>query len=241
MSEEKIIQHAKKAVHAATNKESTWKKKVKEVFLEVLIIVFAVSITLAFHNWNDSAHEKKLAKAFLTGVREDLKQTAAALRKDSADYEATLNYYAVLKAQLLTGKIDAKYVDDSTYDLSNSSFFRFNNARFESFKSSGYLKLIENQDLLNKITNLYVNAFPWLKYAQETVNAEKRADYTRFIGPKMIVDATSKHLSPLLNDPGVRYFIRLYSQLLDEQKRGRAKVLSQIDDTIKVLDKELKE
>jgi hypothetical protein len=72
MSEEKVIQHAGKALHALQDKEKRWTHKIKEFFVEILIIVFAVSITLLLHNWNDTRHERKLTLEFLEGIKTDL-------------------------------------------------------------------------------------------------------------------------------------------------------------------------
>jgi hypothetical protein len=239
MSEEKILQHASKAVHAVSNKESGWKKRVKEFSLEILIIIVGVSITLAFHNWNERVHEKKIAKEFLTGVRGDLQQTYDGLKKSVIGYETTVGYFDTVWNQILTNKVNSEYVDTASHNLIHSSFFQYNNARFESFKASGYLKLIENADLQNKITGLYSAELPWMKYADETVYAEKRADYTKFIGSKMLVDAKGNHLSALLNDPGVRYYIQWYGMLLRERINQKKDLLEQLSTTIKALDKEL--
>ena len=76
MSEEKVIQHAKKAVHAVGNKEKKWTEKIKEFLYEIIIIVLAVSITLWMHNWNDARHEHEIERAFLEGIKEDLNQEA---------------------------------------------------------------------------------------------------------------------------------------------------------------------
>ena len=49
MSEEKVIQHAKKAIHSVGDKKRSWPVRIKEFLYEIIIIVLAVSITLWMH------------------------------------------------------------------------------------------------------------------------------------------------------------------------------------------------
>ena len=92
MSEEKVIQHAGKAIHVIADKNKTWWKRIKEFLLEIFIIVVAVSITLWFHNWNDHVHERKIEKEFLIGIREDLIITVHRIDSDRVHYQHTLDY-----------------------------------------------------------------------------------------------------------------------------------------------------
>jgi len=51
--EEKIREHAKRALQALMDKTKKWKDRIKDFLWEVFIIVVAVNITLWFHNWSD--------------------------------------------------------------------------------------------------------------------------------------------------------------------------------------------
>ena len=73
MSEEKVIQHTKKAIHVVGDKEKSWTARIKEFLYEILIIVIAVSITLWMHNWNDGKHEKRIRKKFSDRYQEQFK------------------------------------------------------------------------------------------------------------------------------------------------------------------------
>ena len=72
MSEEKIIQHSHNAVNLVKNKSKSIKEKTLEFLEEIAIIIIAVSLTLAFHNWNDRRKEQEIARNFLVGIRQDL-------------------------------------------------------------------------------------------------------------------------------------------------------------------------
>ncbi|MGZ4000750.1 MAG: hypothetical protein ACXVIY_08995, partial [Mucilaginibacter sp.] len=134
MSEEKIIKHTHQAVHIVEDKSKNWRHKIKELAEEVIIIIVAVSITLAFHNWNDRRNERKMEKEFLEGIRDDLKHDADDIA-DVSDLNKTVAYYDKVTQQILSGKIDAAYIDTNSFELVNTSFLTFDNGRFEGFKS----------------------------------------------------------------------------------------------------------
>ena len=64
MAEDEIRKHTKAAISAATGKQHGWKHKLHDVLLEVMIIIFAVSVSIWLHNWSDGLKEKKEAKFY---------------------------------------------------------------------------------------------------------------------------------------------------------------------------------
>jgi len=174
MSEEKIIKHAGQAARALMKKENSWSKRIKEFLFEILIIVIAVSITLWFHNWNEHIHEKKLAKDFLAGISEDLKITVNTIDSDQVHYQHTLDYYDTVWRQIMDNRIDKGYVDSESDNLTNMVGFAFDNSRFESFKASGNLRLIKNQQLLQEITRMYTVILPDREMSDRIIFQERR-------------------------------------------------------------------
>ncbi len=67
MAEDEIIKHTKAAYKAFKDPEKDWIHKLKEILLEVLIIVFAVSVSIWLHNWSESVKDKNEEKEFLRG------------------------------------------------------------------------------------------------------------------------------------------------------------------------------
>src|ERR1700719_4629859 len=102
MSEEKIIQHSANALHVLQNKETGWVKKLREFFVEILIILFAVSITLLLHNWNDQRHEHRLEREFLAGIKSDLDSGSVELEEGIAGFQSNLDYFIKVRQQLTT-------------------------------------------------------------------------------------------------------------------------------------------
>jgi len=240
MSEEKIIKHTEKALKIMSNKEKTWLGKIKELTEEVIIIVFAVSITLAFHNWNDERNERKMEREFLAGVSSDLKAEARNLGGSLADLNITANYYDTVWQQIISNKVDAAYIDSNSSQLTNTLFFVFNSGRFEGFKSSGYLRLIENKKLLKHLTDLYIIAMPFQAHADEMVYDSRRTDYNTYIGVKAPMDSKKiVHVSQILNDPAVRHQIVYYGGYLHERIRQKTQLVESMKKVADEIDKEL--
>jgi hypothetical protein len=223
MSEEKIIQHAGKALHAIQDKEKGWRKKVKEFLVEILIIVFAVSITLALHNWNDSLHERRLEREFLTGIKNDLDTGAFSLEENIRFFQPNLDYFNKVRQQLATHQVNAAYLDSNSMRLLNTYYWAFDMGRFEGFKSSGNLRLIENQALLKHLMTMYTINIPFQVQADEQVFDDRRHFFEEHIGSKAAFTVTNARwpttvASQLVDDPAFRYYIFYYSAFLEEKK-----------------------
>lgn len=222
MSEEKIIKHTGNAARALMKKNTPWKKKLQEFFFEILIIVIAVSITLWVHNWNEHLHEKKLAKDFLAGIKADLTTTVATIDSNRVHYQHTLDYYDTVWAQIMDNRVDKAFADNGSGNLTNMVGFAFDGSRFESFKSSGNLRLIENKALLQHITQMFTVALPDRQASDQMIFQERRSQYITYIGSKVPLGVQGNSLiSGYLNDPAIRFQIMWQKNLLHEIKNQK--------------------
>lgn len=241
MSEEKIIQHTKKAVKTLSDKNKKIAEKIKDFLLEIFIIVIAVSITLWFHNWNDHLNERKIEKEFLIGIREDLKIAADDLDSDRIHYQHTLDYYDTIWSQISENRVDKKFVDDNSGNLTNMVGFAFDNSRFESFKSSGYLRLIENQKLSQDITKLYGVTLPDRVGSDLIVFNERRNQYVQYIGSKVPMGPQGNALiSGFINDPAIRFEIMWQRNMVHEIKDQKIALEQEIKKVLAEIEEELK-
>ena len=241
MAEEKIIKHTGEAARALMKKDTSWKKKIQEFFFEIFIIVIAVSITLWFHNWNDHLHEQRLAKEFLTGIRQDLKITADRLEENRVVFQHTLDYYDTIWVQIKENRVDRRFMDSASGNLTNMLGFVFDNSRFESFKSSGNLRLIENQSLMQDITRMFTVTLPDRMSSDRMIFEERRNQYITYIGTKTpIGPASNSQISGLVNDPAIRFQIMLQGALLNEMKEQKRQLGDDIRKLMAEIDEELK-
>jgi hypothetical protein len=235
MSEEKIIQHSAKALHTLQQKEQGWAKKLKEFFVEILIIVFAVSITLLLHNWNDERHEHHMEREFLAGIKSDLDSATADINENIRDFQPNIDYYFKIRQQLTTHKIDPAYIDSNSYRLGHTHYLVFDMGRFEGFKSSGYLRLIENKPLLKHLMSLYTAEIPFQVEADASTFRNRQQYYDEHIGPKghFIQDAKGNYQllgSKLVDDPAFNYYIIHWAGLLKEMEGQRQGLIQDMKD-----------
>jgi len=179
MAEDEIRKHANAAIKIVKDKETDWKHKLKDISLEVLIIVFAVTISIWFHNWSDKLQERKEEKIFLSGFRKDLLGDIDNIKASLDFYE---NSYAGMHYFAKVGAGDS--LSNDSLNKYASIFFSSTTldphiSRYEALKSSGKLGIIENTDLLNNIIDLNESTLARIKLLND-LNLkfiEKTSDY----------------------------------------------------------------
>lgn len=155
MSEHEIIKHTKKAYTIIKSSDMGIKNKIIDILTEIIIIVFAVSVSIWLSNWSETRHEKMEEKEFLSGYKKDL-QSIITNMSSSKDFY--LNTEQGIKYFLSIGR-GAVLNKDS---ISKYSFIFFSStdldphiSRYEGLKSSGKFKIIKNKELLNNIIDLH--------------------------------------------------------------------------------------
>lgn len=160
MAEDEIRKHGKAIYETLTSRKRNWPHKLKDILVEILIIVFAVSVSIWFHNWSEELKDRKLEKEFLVGLRTDLQSDLKEMKGDTAAYHVILNGALYFRK---VGAGAALNVDS----LKNYIWIFFANVRkqtrtnrFEALKSSGKLDIIEDKVLLANIISLYQEINP---------------------------------------------------------------------------------
>jgi Fe2+ transport system protein B len=72
MAEQEVIKHTKKVISEFNDSNHSFWHKAREFFTEILIIVFAISLSIWFHNWSEHNKEQAQVKTFLLGLRNDV-------------------------------------------------------------------------------------------------------------------------------------------------------------------------
>lgn len=242
MAEDEIIKKHTKAVYKSIKDPGLdWKHKLKDILLEIIIIVFAVTISIWFHNWSEHINDRKAEKEFLKGLKIDI----------LADLKEMNNDRASLRLQLQGIHYFDKIAGGETLDndsLKKYSWVFFAQAqinprigRFEALKGSGKIDIIENKKLQYNIIDLYQKNFPLIFRVNQFMNTLMADKIDSFIGDNMqlglkgnITNAEevlhkSKMRFLLLQCEGIRNSIDAYSQGLD---MGNL-IVKQIDDELK--------
>lgn len=155
MAVQEIAKHTKKAIEAAGDKEHGWNHKLREIALEVFIIVFAVTLSFWLHGLGEHQHEQQQVKSFLLGLKQDIQSDIRQIEgvvTSHREFDANYRYLASLDP---AAPPDIKRFDAAYEKISFNSFLVPQVSRYEGFKSSGKLINIEDPELLQKIVQLY--------------------------------------------------------------------------------------
>jgi len=225
--EEKIREHAKQALEALTDKKKKWTERLRDFLWEILIIVVAINLTLWFHNWSDKRLDRELEKDFLIGTRNDMNGIMHELDSGVVRFQPILDYYDSVWTQINEHRIDKAFVDTNSWKLREENYFVYNNSRFESFKSSGYLRLIENHRLSEEITYLYTAILPFQLEADKSVYDKRESELTTYISSKVRMDYEGNmYVSEILNNPEVKNQIYMQGTALYDRRRQKKRVIT---------------
>ena len=215
--EEEVVKHTKKIFTTLTKPGHTIFEKLKEVGVEIFIIVFAVTLSIWLHSWSDHRHEQKEVGDFLKGLKEDLTKDIAMLQhKKSVIAQLDSGYQVLMKTASLPADVNSSLLH---FDV---SIIRPAIGRYEGFKSSGKIGLIEDDSLKQLLLVYYEQTIPDLVYGEGFVNSlqEKLLDASAGKDEKMSIQdliRTGKILGLLqISDNNFRNNMRAYDDMLSQ-------------------------
>jgi len=155
MAEQEVIKHTKKVYKIWSSKEHSVWQKVKDFLLEIFIIVFAISLSIWFHNKSEHAHQQEDVKQFLLGLKSDLRRDIDEMQEDKESYQNQKTIFSYITGIKLNQPLSIDTINKYQKWLSNYAALNPNDGRFEGFKSSGKIATIENNELQNDILDFY--------------------------------------------------------------------------------------
>jgi len=170
--EEELAKHTKKIYHAVKDPGHGFWGKLKEVAIEIFIIVFAVTLSIWFHNWSDHRHEQQEVKEFLSGLKNDLARDVDSLKSNSdvvAQTDSNCTFLLVLIKTLAIDTVSSRTLSDHLGINLITSHPNF--GRYEGFKSSGKMGTIENDSLKQSILRYYQQTLPGVQDIEVLVNS----------------------------------------------------------------------
>ncbi|MES2759002.1 MAG: DUF6090 family protein [Pseudomonadota bacterium] len=159
MADQEIAKHTKLMWRIMTAEHGFW-HKAREMLLEIIIIVFAVSLSIWLHSVGEHRHEQKQVKTFLLGLKRDIQSDINQTKEVIAFHRESDQRYAYLAALDPRAPPEAEKFNAAYSFLNSNNFLVPRTGRYEGFKSSGKLTNIENEALLEKIVNLYQYDLP---------------------------------------------------------------------------------
>ncbi|MEZ0182527.1 DUF6090 family protein [Flavobacterium oncorhynchi] len=153
--QEEVQKHTQRIYKAAKNKEHTLGDKVKEILIEIFIIVFAVTLSISLHSWSEHKHQQEEVKVFLENLKNDLQNDVKSIDIEKEAYKkSNIDYEKILA--LMPHQLDSIYKSKNKVEFPIYSHGpKMNIGNFEGFKSSGKIGYIEDEKLKQKILNYY--------------------------------------------------------------------------------------
>ncbi len=212
MAEQEVVKHTKKIYNTLKSPEHSWWHKIKEFLIEIFIIVFAISLSIWFHNRSEHAHQETEVKEFLLGLRDDMKNDIREMGEDIKSYAGQKKLFDLLSAVKMTDQINIDSFSKYKGFLNNSTELIQNNGRFEGFKSAGKMGLIEDKILQNDIMDVYQENIPSLLTSTGSYVKikDELSSYIRKT-KKRVTDSTNNLVSILLTEEGRNYSLNLSS------------------------------
>jgi hypothetical protein len=211
MAELEIIKHTKKALTTMNSDNSVW-HKIREILVEVFIIVFAVTVSIWFHSWSEHRHQQNEVKQFLTGLKQDLKNDVSEMQKDKESYVLQKTLFTYLSNLRMKESVAADTMKKYVTWLFNTTAFNPNDGRYEGFKSSGKIGTIENNTLQDDIMDLYQENIPALQMSTSGyIEGKKRLLGFIEVNRTRVTDSTSNLLKILNYDQAHNIYLPLQS------------------------------
>jgi len=165
--QDELTKHGLKIYKTMTDRKHSFGEKLKEIIIEILIIVFAVTLSIWLHSWSEHRHEQKEVKEFLRGLKGDLADDIRQMNESHEVFGRVQNGFSHAY-QLKKGEMPDSSVKKLFYY--NILVTHANTARYEGFKSSSKLSLIEEDSLRQNILVYYQQLLPAISYNENFVN-----------------------------------------------------------------------
>ncbi len=234
---DRIKKHGKKilGVEEHGDHKLTFRERIPDILLEICIIVFAISLSIWLHNWQEHAASQKKAHHFLAGLRQDLQDDFKELRNDFFGLRSApgrLPLLPHLNARNRAKRPHNKY----RWTLYYSTNLYPKTARFDGLKFSGNLDIVEDEALQESIVRCYQELLPSLTRATQAFTDYKTANIRRFLDENLRAGDTNflallqsdQMRNYLSKDPDVLLILQRYHLMMRQNRQLISEVSHQM-------------
>ena len=209
MAEQEVIKHTKKVFGLWKTNNPVW-HKIADFIVEIFIIVFAITVSVYFHDRSVLKHQRHETKEFLLGLRQDLKTEIAEMNDDKNSFMQSQKAFTYITTRKLNESLNPDTIRYYNGWIFNTTGLVPNSGRFEGFKSSGKMGTIENKELQNNIMDLYQENIPSLINSTNFYTSKKLIlfEYVH-MNRKRLTDSTTNLVSVLSSDPAYNICLTL--------------------------------
>ena len=200
MAEQEIVKHTK-MIFGIWKTKYSFLHKLSDFIVEIFIIVFAITLSIYFHDRSELKHQRHEAKAFLLGLKQDLTTDIEEMNSDKKSYQNSGVIFRYITNRKLNEKLNADTISKYSNWIFNTTGLIPNSGRFEGFKSSGKIGTIENKKLQDYIMDLYQENIATLIVSTNDYTAKKQRLFEYLeANTKRITDSTNNRVSALASD-----------------------------------------
>jgi len=153
---------------------------------EIILVMIGILLALQVNNWNEKRKteqfELQLLHSFKTGLQADL---------SDIKINVTLHQRGLTAADSLLfylengGKYDIERASRYFADMMIITYFRYSTSAFETLKSNG-INTIENQQLRDKVIEVYDSQYTFFLTYQKTFIAEIERGFTEVFSTRFV-------------------------------------------------------
>jgi len=209
MAEQEVIKHTKKVFGLWQTNNPVW-HKVADFILEIFIIVFAITVSIFFHDRSELKHQRHETREFLLGLKQDLKTDIEEMNQDKNSFLQSQKAFKYITSRKLNGSLNPDTIRNYNTWIFNTTGLVPNSGRFEGFKSSGKIGTIENKELQDNIMDLYQENIPNLINSTNFYTSKKQSlfEYVA-LNRKRLTDSTTNLATLLSSDPAYNFCVPL--------------------------------
>jgi hypothetical protein len=194
--QDEVLKHTQKIQKAMSNKKHSFKEKLREIIIEIFIIVFAVSLSIYLHSWSEHKHQQDEVAAFLMDLKSDLLEDIKAMNKETIAMKTSIKNVDTF-TKLTSDDLKKMKNLQVNFQLTNR---QTNVGNFEGFKSSGKISYIENKKLKKDILEYFIqNMAPLYKIEEDRNNNNMEMIKTISNGANIIKVMQQPEVKTLMN------------------------------------------
>jgi hypothetical protein len=229
--QDELTKHGLKIYKTMADRKHSFGEKLKEILIEICIIVFAVTLSIYLHSWNEGRHEQKEVKEFLRGLRGDLADDIRQLAENRHLIDrCNTNFtraYLLKKGELPDSSLQHLFL----YNLITT---HLNTARYEGFKSSSKLSLIGDDSLRQNILTYY---------QQQESDIISNESFVNQVEKQLLdfeLDKNSLPVNDFLDLPKTRGLLQLITNNMGNSLDRYDSAMSKAKVIVKQIDKEIR-
>ena len=225
-SSHEVIKHSRKVFGIFKNNNLKLRNKIGEILIEILIIVFAILLSLFLERRRQNQEDHHLEKKFLQGLKVDLTKDLDELKSASSKWISMRDAAKYFLKPQQTLLLSSDSTDFYAYKLFHNVYFFPNTNSYEALKTTGKLNVIENEQLQNDIIDLYQTKIPDLEQQINFFNDFLNTQVKSYLVQNLKRDSTNSPVidKSFFSNAELKNILSFYSDLDDVLKRSNATV-----------------